>query len=271
MSKMSSIETAGRKTVTPKASGLLQQVALRVLPTATLVLLVIWLTVGHVSDRVFEAEMDAKLQQQAESQAIVAKTRLENLVTTVRDLAGNDLIVNGLIDADSMNHYLKPFLRSAAIEGFSALSIVITDYRGRPIVGRGPDVWDRSQLTRWNEKASLEQLVLTVDAGGLVVGVPIYIGHLVEGMFVVRFLPEQLDQLLSPIGADGRVELVAISPEPIGEEQTPSENDSLSLQAELALSGSDELMIRSTIPKTAGNSKASHFQWFMLVAFVLDL
>lgn len=268
---MPSKETSHEETAMPEASSLLQQVALRVLPTATLVLLVIWLTVGHVSDQVFDAEINAKLQQQAESQAIAAKTRLENVVTTVRDLAGNDLIVNGLIDADAKTHYLKPFLRSAAIEGFPKLSIMMTDYKGRPIVGGGPDVWDQSQLTQWNEKVSQEQVVLTVDDGGLVVGVPIYIGHLVEGMLVVRFLPGQLHQLLSPTGMDGRIELISIAHERPNRGKASSDDDVLAARVELGLSESDNLKIRATIPKTEGNSKTSHFQWFMLVAFVLDL
>jgi signal transduction histidine kinase len=262
----------GEEIAEARTLSLLQEVALRVLPTATLVLLLIWVTVGHVSDHVFQAEVDAKLRQQAESQAIIAKTRLETLVTTVKDLASNDLIVNGLIDPNAETHYLKPFLRSTAIEGFSDIPIVLTDYKGRPIVGRGTDVWEPSDLTRWNEKVSQEQLLLSLDEGALVVGVPVYIGHLVEGMLVVQFSPEQLGKLLSPIGADGHVELVSISAEVAREEQAQSLiQDAASAQTELILSESNGLKLRSTISNTEAARQTTYFQWFMLVAFALDL
>ena len=255
-----------------RASSLLRQVALRVLPTATLVLLLIWVMVGHVSDRVFQAEIDAKLLQQAESQAIVAKTRLETLIRNVRDLARNDLIVNGLVDLNAKKHYLKAFFRSAAIEGFSDLSIVLTDYKGQPIVGRGTDVWEPSDLARWNGTVSQEQLLLTLHNDGLVVGAPVYIGHLVEGMLVVQFLPEQVAQILSPIGADGDVELVSMVSESTEIADTLSVADARpSAEVEVVLSENNGLKLRSTIPQTDADSQTSYFQAFMFVAFVLDL
>ncbi len=276
---MASREMSEEEIATAKASSLLQQVALRVLPAATLILLLIWVTVGHVSDRVFKAEIDAKLQQQAESQAIIARTRLEHLVTTIRDLAGNDLIVNGLIDPNAKTHYLKPFLRSAAIKGFSDLSIVLTDYKGRPIVGRGADIWEPSDLTKWNEKVNQEQLLLALNHGGLVVGVPVYIGHLVEGMLVVQLTLEQLNQLLSPIGADGHVELVSMTDEAaaagskitLAGKARSAAVTTPSAQAELPLPESNGLKLRSTIQNTDASSQTSYFQGFMLAAFVLDL
>jgi signal transduction histidine kinase len=269
---MEAKDIAGDGIAEAKASSLLRQVALRVLPSATLVLLLIWVTVGHVSDRVFKAEYDAKLQQQAESQAIVAKTRLETLIKTVKDLARNDLIVNGLIDPDAKNRYLKPFLRSAAIEGFTDLPIVLTDYKGRPIVGRGDDIWALSDLNRWNTTVSRENLALTLSNDGLAVGVPVYIGNLVEGMLVVQLLPEHLDHLLSPIGADGQVELVSTTQKGKGTSEARSAAETKpSAQTVLTLSESNGLKLRSTIPHEGTNSQASYFQGFMLVAFVLDL
>ena len=245
---------------------------MRVLPIATLVLLLIWITVSYVSDQVFQAEVEAKLEQQAKSQAIVARTRLENLVMIVRDLARNDLIINGLVDAEAKNNYLKPFLRSAVIEGSSDFAIVLTDYNGRPIVGRNLELWEESDLFLWNEKVSQERLLLTLKDGGLVVGVPVYIGHLVEGMLVVHFSPTHIEQLLKPIGADGRVELLSMREEPpergagqaLGEGTQPHHVDVL-------LSESSGLKLRSTIVNAELDTQTSYFQGFMLVAFVLDL
>lgn len=253
-------------------SGLLRQVAARVLPAAVFVLLLIWMTVGHVSDRVFQAEIDAKLEQQAENLAIVAKTRLENLLTTVRDLASNDLIVNGMVDPDAEANYLKAFLRSIAIEGSSDFPIVLTDYRGRPIAGRHPEAWDQADLTQWNGQVSQEKPLVTLLDTGLVVGVPVHIGRFVEGMFAVRILPAQLRQLLSPIGANGQIELVSTNAAASDTNGARSSGgNAADVQAALEIPGSDGLELLATINASATSNASSYFQWFMLVAFVLDL
>ncbi|MGI9505268.1 MAG: sensor histidine kinase [Geminicoccaceae bacterium] len=254
------------------SSSLLGQVALRVLPAAVLVLLLIWVSVGHVSEHTFQAEVDAKLKQQAESQALVAKTKLENLSTTVRDIAGNDLIVNGLIDLDTENSYLQPFLRSVAIEGSADFPIVLTDYRGRPMVGRRLQDWQPTDLTRWNEQISLESPVMTLQESGLVIGMPVYIGHLVEGMLAVRIPSAQLRQLISPIGARGNVEILTEAERAGAADDEPSSmgEDAYAL-VELALPESEGLWLRSIVPAGEAASESSYFQGFMLTAFALNL
>ena len=255
-----------------RSSGLLRQVAARVLPAATLTLLLIWVTVGYVSEHVFQAEIDAKLKQQAQSQAMFAKTRLENLVTTIRDIAGNDLIVNSLVDFNADTNYLKPFLRSIAIEGFSDIPIILTDYRGRPIAGRDLAAWHQPHLVKWNDQVSQGQSLMALNDDGLVVGVPVYIGTLVEGMLLVRFSPEQLRHALSPIGAEGRIDLISAKSEvtEVGG-QDSSERISVLAQVELVLPDSNGLKLLSTIQATESGSQSSYFQSFMLVAFILDL
>lgn len=254
------------------SSSLLGQVALRVLPAAVFVLLLIWISVGRVSESAFQAEVDAKLKQQAESQALVAKTKLENLSTTVRDIARNDLIVNGLIDFDTDNSYLQPFLRSVAIEGSSDFPIVLTDYRGRPMVGRRLQAWQPADLARWNEQISQEVPVMTLHEGDLVVGMPVHIGHLVEGMLAVRIPSAQLRQLISPIGARGNVEiLTAADRGGEGFEGTSSTGEGAYAQVELALSDDEGLRLRSTVPAGEATRESSYFQGFMLTAFALNL
>lgn len=252
------------------SAGLLGQVALRVLPAAVFILLAIWMMVGHVSERVFQAEIDAKLQQRAESQAVLAKTKLEHLVTTVRDLAGNDLIINGLVDPGGEANYLKPFLRSVAIEGFSDFPVVLTDYRGRPIAGRQVSAWNQDDLTRWNTKISSEKSLLAQKESDLIVGVPVYIGRLVEGMLVIRMSSEQVHQIIDPIGESGWVAVMPAS------EQAPdgvrsSEEEGAVALAELALPASDGLKLLSAYHETELSHRTPSFQWFMLAAFVLDL
>lgn len=258
--------------MSPGMPSLLRQVAIRVLPAAIFIMLLIWITVGHVSDRVFQAEIDAKLKQQAEDQAIFARTRLENLVTNVRDIAGNDLIVNGLIDLDADTNYLKPFIRSIAIDGLSGIPIALTDYRGRLIAGKQLTAWRQSDLAQWNEQVSQGQPVVALKDGALFIGVPVYIGQFIEGMLAVRFLPEQVHHLLNPVGVNGQIDLISIDEQAVADGQVwPSEAMNTSAQVELALPESNNLKLLSTIRAATVSNASLYFQWFMLIAFILDL
>lgn len=249
-------------------SGLLSQVNLRVLPAATLILIVIWVTVSQVSDHVFQDEVTKKLAQQAESQANFARERLEVLATNIRGIAGNDLIINGLVDTGAETRYLTPFLRSIAIGGFSDIPIILADYRGRPIAGKHFYLWSQSDLNSWNDQVSQGKSVITLHDAGLVIGVPVHINKFVEGMLVVRFSPEELRTLLSPIGANGQVDL--ISANDTLDVQLTADGKEVPFQFELPLPESGNLKLVSTIYPEA-DSKASYLQWFMFVAFVLDL
>jgi hypothetical protein len=190
-------------------SGLLGQVTLRVIPAATLILLAIWFTVGFVADRTFQAEAKAKLRDHAVSQATLARTRLQGLVSTIQDLARNDLIINGLINSNAESSYLKPFLRSITIDGHADTPIVLTDYRGRTLAGRSVDVWRGDDLLRWNDEVSQKRPVIELNDDGLQVAVPVQIGNFVEGMLAAQFSPKRLEQLLSTSIISGHVELVS--------------------------------------------------------------
>jgi len=255
-------------------SGLLGQVTLRVIPAAFLILLLIWFSVGLVSDRVFQAEINAKLEHQAESQAFVARTRLQSLVSTVEGLAHNDLIINGLIDVNAETNYLKPFLRSIAIEGHADGPILLTDYRGRPISGRDIEVWQDADLSRWSEEVGPDRPVVELGDNGLNVAAPVLIGGLVEGMLVAQISPDLLRLLLRPSIEGGRIKLVhagAENSEPSA--ATTSAPELTMVQADLSMgwSAGQDLKLISTVYAGENDRSSASFQWFMFVAFVIDL
>lgn len=260
-------------TGTSNGPRLLSQVLWCVLPVAALILLAIWFTVAFVSDRVDQAEASVKLATRAKDQAQTAIERFENLVTTISDLANNDLVVNGLIDPNAEESYLKPFFRSFAIEGFSDVPVLLTDYRGRPITGKYITNWSIADLTRWNRHVAEGSPILALHEQWLVVAVPVYISNLVEGMLVVKLAPQQLDQLLEPVVGDGTIDIVLSNADTPDQVQAaePTTQSSLTAQAKLPLPHSHDLMLVSTLYQDEAIGPPGYFQWFMLVAFVLDL
>ncbi|MEZ5932610.1 MAG: HAMP domain-containing sensor histidine kinase [Alphaproteobacteria bacterium] len=193
-------------------------------------------------------------------------------MTTVRDLAGNDLIINGLVDPGADTNYLKPFLRSIAIEGFFDFPIVLTDYRGRPIGGRHLSEWRQAELSHWNGQVGQERPVLALKDGGLVVGVPVYIGRLIEGMLVVWFSRDELEQIIDPIRTNGRVALLPADQDAAAAGQLrPVEEAGVQALVELPLPESDGLKLSSAFHVSALDRESSYFQWFMFFAFVADL
>ncbi len=252
---------------------LLNQVAWRVVPAAAFVLLAIGFAVALVGDWAIQREADAKLKVRAQDQAQTAIARFEQLVTTITDLANNELVVNGLVDPTAEQRYLRAFFRSVAIESFSDILILLTDYRGRPISGKNVANLSEASLRNWNDDVSQDRPVLAIDDHALVVAVPVYISDLVEGMLVVRFTPEQFKQFSKPLADNGSIDIV------------PSDGhtgDQASISAELAkpaskaqirldLSFSDQLQLVSTVYPDVSDNQPDYFKWAMLAAFLLDL
>ena len=252
---------------------LLSQVAWRIVPAAAFVLLAIWFAVALVGDWAFQREADAKLKVRAQDQAQTAIARFEQLVTTITDLANNELVVNGLIDPTAEQRYLRAFFRSVAIESFSDILILLADYRGRPISGKNVANLSESSLRNWNDDVSQERSVLAIDDHGLVVAVPVYITDLVEGMLVVRFTPEQFKQFSKPLTDNGSIDIVRSNGRTgdqtlISAELAKSASES---QIRLDLPFSDQLQLVSTVYPDVSDNQPDYFQWVMLVAFLLDL
>ncbi len=172
-----------------KAQPLSAYVLWRVLPIAVAAMAAIGLTVLWTTQKVVEESVQERLRQASDQIAQLVDERLFTIVEQARVLAGNDLIVNGLIDAQSREDYLPIFFKSLRLGGATA-RISLVDYKGREILANkargGPDI----HRSPWNNMLSAGKEVRYLGTDGLIVAVPIIVYGLPEGAIVASFPPE---------------------------------------------------------------------------------
>ena len=82
----------------------------------------------------FSQEIDARVRSHSESFAKAAMSRANDAARVNASIAKNDLIVNGIIDLEHRESTLRSFFRSLMLPGPETQSILMTDYRGKPIL-----------------------------------------------------------------------------------------------------------------------------------------
>ncbi len=87
---------------------ILPYVLWRVLPVGTFILIVIWYTVTFVTSRTVKLQVQERLVSQAVYTANITAQQLNTLVNAVKSIAGNTLIINGVIDTQGRVHYVPP-------------------------------------------------------------------------------------------------------------------------------------------------------------------
>ncbi len=181
---------------------ILPNILLRVLPVAALVLLAIWFTTRIIADRAVRREIDERLTTQAAQAAGATSRRLMMLIDTVRGLALNDLLVNGLIDMVYRANYLPLFFQSLRIPGPAEVQITMTDYRGRGIVSSIGDVMTYEQAP-WLTEVMEGREVFHLSLKGLRIAMPILYSGLPEGVLVVEYATAQVSEILAISSQDG--------------------------------------------------------------------
>jgi len=115
---------------------LLSTVLWRILPLSILVLVGIWILVIQVSERSLVKETTSRIDQKVAGLAVTTDSRLVNILSVIRNLASNSLMVKALIDQEGEDQeYMEAFFRSLQIADLRSASISLLDYRGRTIIG----------------------------------------------------------------------------------------------------------------------------------------
>ena len=89
-------------------------------------------------------KVDEEFRQQIQSQLEIEATHLRDLaeqqIANCNDacaaVAANDIVVNSVIDPEYRNSTLRPFVQSIRLPGPDVANVVLTDYRGKPIVSK---------------------------------------------------------------------------------------------------------------------------------------
>jgi len=174
-----------------------------VVPAGIFILAVIWLLGSHLYKEVLESQMLRFVEETNTREKNRIQFRLDNLQAFAYSIARNELLVNGLIDIEGRPGYLPTFIKSLVPPAGGTAEIAIADYRGRVIVSNSKD-----QLPLINVKSLNAFGRWIVNTDGLTILHPIFYEGSIEGVFILRYHPDDLDGLLG--GSDERNSLIFI-------------------------------------------------------------
>tara|TARA_R110000868_G_scaffold29080_1_gene108307 strand:- start:913 stop:3069 length:2157 start_codon:yes stop_codon:yes gene_type:complete len=183
---------------------LLPRVLTQVLPATIVALLAIGY-IAHLSVR--DAALDThrkKLERVAAQSATSLGVVLRNVVDTAHTLAGNDLVINSLIDLSGRDGYIPALFQSLRIPGSERARVTLADFRGRRIAANAPGEGSDYSAAVWQSGVMKGQEFVRTDADGMIVAVPVYIAGLVEGMVVIEIDAFGFSDLVRlPVQSDG--------------------------------------------------------------------
>lgn len=177
-----------------RAPRLLPTVLLRVLPVAALVLIANWYVTGRSVYSTVQSTLIESLDREAEFGAATIASRLDTLLSAMRAVAGNDLIVNSLIDTASRETSIPTFMQSLRLPVSGGAKITLTDYRGRLIASNTNDI---KMSDYFVPKSSFDGTYMRLDRSGATFAVPILYSGRAEGAIVVRCNQFHFQELLA--------------------------------------------------------------------------
>ena len=202
-------------TSTDAPASLISRTLWRVLPAIVVAQLVIGWLAWTAMHELVSKELENRLHRQAEQYAELIALKLETVIGTATSVAENDLIVNGIMDAEGRDHYIPVFFETAQVPGLAEADAEMTlaDYRGRRIASNRKDVdyTDAPWLTEvldgevWHE----------VRNSAFIVAAPVMIADRGEGLIVIRYEAAQLSRLLTVPTRSDVIAVFADAPDPI--------------------------------------------------------
>ena len=179
---------------------LLPRVLLYVLSPTVLFLAAIVISASQMVERTVSMELDKRLERVAEHSASEIGLKLSAVVEAAAGLAANDLIINGLIDAEARSNYIATLFASLRIPGPTGARVSLADYRGRVIASNraGPSFGK----SVWFDRSEHPHPVISVSGQGMLVAMPVFYGGRAEGLIVIEHAAGTLPDLLQiPGGA----------------------------------------------------------------------
>jgi PAS domain S-box-containing protein len=144
--------------------------------------------VAVLLDGNIEHQMQQTLQGAGRSTQALLEQRIAYLVENTERLADNQLVVNGLVDAQGRSTYL-PKLTENFAEGRDVTVFSLVDFDGRPVFQTDSGVVDYNTSRELRSALALGSRALFIrpESDRLVVAVPIYFYKTVQGAVVVEF------------------------------------------------------------------------------------
>lgn len=174
---------------------LISRMLWRVLPAVIAAQLIIgWFAWTAMHDLVSN-ELQDRLHRQAEQYAQLIAFKLETVIGTATSVAENDLIVNGIMDAEGRKHYISVFFETAQVPGLADAEMTLADYKGRPIASNRPDADYRD--VPWLQSVLDGEVWHEVANRAFIVAAPVMIAGQGEGLIVIQYDESELARLLT--------------------------------------------------------------------------
>ena len=186
---------------------LMPRVLVQVIPIAAIVLVAAWYVAERTTHETVAEEVAQRLHLNASKRADEIAYQLTTLRRAAHSLAINDLIINGLVDEETQTSYLPAFVRSYVAPGPKGAKLSLLDYRGRFIASN--DRTENYVNAPWLAQVMSGERVFTIDTNGLLIAEPVRYQGSAEGVIVLRYQAENLDDLViatkdSPLVMFGR-------------------------------------------------------------------
>ena len=170
-----------------------------VIPIGIAILVALWFGGSHVLQSSLETELQKHVQEIGAREAARIQERLDGLRNFAKTLAGNDLLVNGLIDLEGRASYLPAFFRSLNLPASSEATVSLVDYKGRVVASNVANT-DLPPET----SAVVAEGAMGVNLRELVITEPVVYSGSPEGAVIVRYPATAFEKLFgkSPFGND---------------------------------------------------------------------
>lgn len=163
------------------------QIFWRVVPMVTLVFFLLGLQAAFSIRATEEKEARAWLARQSDYALTLVMHPLRTLAAEAEALAGNDLVVNGLIDTEDRNSYLPAFFRSLRLPGSEDAQIFMLDYRGRIVASNQPEAPAAWTPSGWEPAIARNAAATSLTEAGLTTMAPIRVQASAEGAIVIHY------------------------------------------------------------------------------------
>jgi len=179
----------------PRPQRLSAYVLWRVLPLAVIAMAVIAVMILSTTEKMVGKTINERIGHQSTYVSERINQRLFTMLDELTLLAQNDLIVNGLIDAESRDLYLPTFFASLRLGGAVAPRISLVDYKGVELFHNDLPGGPAINRKDWVDALSFSDEVHSLDENGMVIAVPVLVHGLSEGAMVASFPPMAISRL----------------------------------------------------------------------------
>ncbi len=167
----------------------------RVLPLAVIAMAAIGLLVLSRTEITVKETVNERIKHQSNYIFERVDQRFKTIHDELALLAENDLILNGLIDAESRNLYLPTFFVSLRLGGRFEARISLLDYKARELFHNGLSGGPSVDRKEWIDALAEGKEIHYFDLDGILIAIPVMVHGYAEGAIVASFEPDMASRI----------------------------------------------------------------------------